>query len=263
MTSGPGLSRRSLALIALGAVALIAGFEFTDPIPQDPAYHLFADDRKLFGVVNALNVLSNLPFVIAGAWGLVYVLRHKSLVGELAAAYTVFFLGVFLTGFGSGYYHLAPANEALVWDRLPMTIGFSGLFAAVTGEFVSTRLGRQLLLPLLVVGAGSVAYWAATETRGAGDLRPYAVVQFLPMLLVPVILAVRGRGRRTARYFWAVMLFYVLSKVAEFYDADVFSSLRAVSGHSLKHLLASLSSVALLVGLTAAARDTSLGRAPH
>ena len=214
-------------------------------------------------MVNALNVLSNLPFVVVGAWGLVFVLRHKAFVGELSTAYAAFFLGIFLTGFGSGYYHLAPANGTLVWDRLPMTIGFAGLFSVVIGEFVSRRLARRLLLPLLVVGAGSVAYWTITEGRGAGDLRPYAVAQFLPMLLTPFILAFRGRGLRTARYFWAVILFYVLAKIAEFYDAEVFSTLRIISGHSLKHLLAALSPVALLIGLAAVSRDTRLGRAPH
>lgn len=214
-------------------------------------------------MVNALNVLSNLPFVVVGSWGLVFVLRHRALTGELSTAYGFFFLGIILTGFGSGYYHLAPANGTLVWDRLPMTIGFAGLFSVVIGEFVSRQLARRVLLPLLVVGAGSVAYWAITEARGAGDLRPYAVAQFLPMLLTPFILAFRGRGRRIARYFWAVILFYVLAKIAEFYDAEVFSTLRIISGHSLKHLLAALSPVALLIGLAAVARDKKLGRAPH
>lgn len=251
------------ALIALTAVAIVVSFALTSPLPQDPAYHLFADGRTLVGIVNSLNVLSNLPFILVGSWGLVYVLRRKVPVGELATAYAVFFLGVFLTGFGSGYYHLAPTNETLAWDRLPMTIAFAGLFSAVIGEFVSTRLGRRLLLPLLVVGAASVAYWAMTEARGTGDLRPYAVVQFLPMLLMPFILAVKGGGRQTTRYFWGVILFYVLSKVAEFYDAEVFSALRIISGHSLKHLLAALSPVALLIGLATVSRDTKLGRAPH
>jgi hypothetical protein len=254
-------------LTALGAVAIVLGFALTSPVPQDPAYHLFADGRSLFGIANSLNVLSNLPFLLVGSWGLVYVLRNKPCAGELAAAYAVFFLGIFLTGFGSGYYHLAPANGTLVWDRLPMTIGFAGLFSVVIGEFVSTRRGRQLLLPLLAVGAGSVVYWASTEARGAGDLRPYAVVQFLPMLLTVVILAAYGKDKPATRYFWVVILFYVLAKVAEFYDVAIFSALGAISGHSLKHLLASLSPVAILFALAArrasVTRDTALGRAPH
>ena len=247
----------------MGAAAIAAGFALTSPIPQDPTYHLFADDRTFLGITNAMDVLSNLPFVVVGFLGIAYILRQKSGVGELAVPYAVFFLGVFLTGFGSGYYHLAPSNETLVWDRLPMTIGFAGLFAVVVGEFVSMRLGRWLLLPLLVIGAGSVAYWAITEARGVGDLRPYAVVQFLPMLLMPIILAVYGKGRRIAKYFWAVILFYVLAKFAEFYDAQIFSALDIISGHSLKHLLASLSPAALLVGLSAVARHAPSGRTPY
>lgn len=263
MTSRPRLPLRALALVAIGTAAIVAGFALTSPIPQDPAYHLFADDRTLLGIINALDVLSNLPFVIVGSIGIAYALRRKPGVGELAVPYTLFFLGIFLTGFGSGYYHLAPSNDTLVWDRLPMTIGFAGLFSVVVGEFVSMRLGRRLLLPLLIAGAGSVAYWAITEARGVGDLRPYAVVQFLPMLLVPLILAVYGKNKRMTRYFWAVILFYVLAKLAEFYDTAIFSAFHTISGHSLKHLLASLSPAALLAGLAAVGRDAPLGRAPH
>ena len=256
------MSRGALALFAAGAIAIIAGFALTSPIPQDPIYHLFADERTLLGVVNALNVLSNLPFLIVGTWGLVYVVRHRPVTGDMTVAYTVFFLGVFLTGVGSGYYHLAPANGTLVWDRVPMAISFAGLFSVVVGEFMSAHVGRRLLLPLLVISVGSVAYWAITEARDVGDLRPYAVVQFLPMLLTPLILALRGRGKPLTPYFWALIFFYVLAKVAEFYDTSLYAAFPAVSGHSLKHLLASLSPAAVLVGLASAARIRESGRTP-
>ena len=239
----------TLVLVALVVVGLVFGL--TSPIPQDPGYHLFADGRQLFTVPNCWDVLSNLPFLIAGLLGLSYVKRygHDVCAPDLVPAYRVFFAGILLTAFGSGYYHLAPSNESLVFDRLPMTIGFAGLFSIVTGEFVSARFGRRLLIPLLVVGIASVAYWAITESYGAGDLRPYALVQFLPMLLIPIMLSVYRSASDSTRYFWMIIAFYVFAKICEFLDAEIYSLGELVSGHTLKHLFASLTPATLLYAL--------------
>jgi len=222
------------------------------PVPQDPGYHEFADARTVLGISNLWNVASNLPFLIVGTWGLAYVQRHgrSVCVPELQSAYVVFFAGILLTAFGSGYYHLRPANEPLIWDRLPMTIGFAGLFSIIIGEFVSVRTARRILVPLLVIGVASVVYWAFTEARGSGDLRPYAVVQFLPMLLIPVILLIYEPSIGAAKYYWFMMLFYVLAKVFEFFDAAIFDAGQIVSGHTLKHLFASMTPAMLLYALT-------------
>jgi hypothetical protein len=167
----------------------------------------------------------------------------------LRPAYALFFSGILLTAFGSGYYHLAPADLPLVWDRLPMTIGFAGLFAIVVGEFVSLKAARRLLWPMFAAGLASVAYWASTEARGVGDLRPYAIIQFLPMVLAVVILATY-RGANVLRgYFWGMIACYVLAKFAEFRDAGIFAAGGIVSGHSLKHLLAAGVPAVLLAGL--------------
>lgn len=239
----------SLALVALTIIALV--FYLTLPIPQDPAYHLFADGRQLLGVTNFWNVMSNLPFLIVGWWGLSFVSKHGRDVcaSGLVPAYRVFFVGILLTAFGSGYYHLTPSNESLVLDRLPMTIGFAGLFSIVTGEFVSVGIGRRLLAPLLVIGMASVAYWAFTETYGVGDLRPYALVQFLPMLLIPIILSVYRSASDSTRFFWLMIAFYVLAKICEYFDAGIYSLGEIMSGHSLKHLFASLTPATLLYAL--------------
>ncbi|MDH3273104.1 MAG: alkaline phytoceramidase [Gammaproteobacteria bacterium] len=240
----------SLALAALSIVALL--FALTSPIPQDPEYHLFVDGRRLFAVPNCWNVLSALPLLLVGVWGLSYVYKHDqdACAPELVLAYRTFFVGILLTAFGSAYYHLVPSNESLVYDRLPMTVGFAGLFSIITGEFVSARIGRRLLVPLLVIGIASVAYWAVTESHGAGDLRPYALVQFLPMLLIPVILVVYRSASGSARYFWIMIAFYVVAKLCEHFDAEIFSLGEVVSGHTLKHLFASLAPATLLYALT-------------
>ncbi len=179
----------------------------------------------------------------------------------LRLAYVVFFVGILTTAFGSGYYHLAPGNETLIWDRLPMTIGFAGMFTIIIGEFVSVRVARRLLLPLLIIGASSVAYWAITEASGSGDLRPYAVVQFLPMLLIPLILVSYDSRFDSKKYFWLMIGFYLIAKVLEQLDAGIYDLGYWISGHSLKHLMASLTPAIMLYALAVRNRDSCMRRA--
>ena len=245
------MSSRTIAVIGFAIFVIAAVFLFTSPVPQDPAYHEFSDSRSLLGVPNFWNVLSNLPFLIVGAAGLVFVNRNadKVCVSANEMAYYVFFIGILLTAFGSSYYHLAPGNETLLWDRLPMTIGFAGLVTIIVAEFVSARATRLLLVPLLLVGFASVEYWAWTESRGVGDLRPYAIVQFLPMLMIPVILLTHKPVIGEARYFWWMLAFYVLAKLLEFFDADIFAFGYLISGHSLKHVAAAMTPTVFLYAL--------------
>ena len=174
----------------------------TPPIAQYQSYHACADDRTLLGISNFWNVISNLPFLIVGLWGLVYVARHRDAVCApgLWPVYVVFFAGVVLVAPGSGYYHLEPTNESLVWDRLSIAIGFAGLLAVVIGEFISVHVARRVLLPLLVVSAGSVWYWAFTEARGVGDLR--LVNLFAPQAAVAIENAqLYTKARHQKQYF--------------------------------------------------------------
>ena len=247
---------KTKVLIA-GSAAIIAGSLFVvDPVPQDQAYHAFADARPMLGVSNFWNVMSNLAFLATGGIGLWYFLTKDD--GELAtktvptirAAYIVFFLGVLITCFGSGWYHLAPSNESLVWDRLPMTIAFMGFFTVIVGEHVSERFARQLLWPLLVVGAGSVFYWQYTEAQGVGDLRPYALVQFLPILLIPIILLMFPSRFGSSRFYWGMLAAYVAAKLLEHFDPQIYSTLGVISGHSLKHVAAAIAPAIFLWGIS-------------
>ena len=208
-----------------------------DPIAQDPAYHQFADGQTIFAVPNFWNVASNLPFLIAGALGLLQLRRIAS--PELATHYRVLSVAIALVAFGSGWYHRAPSNFTLVWDRLPMTVAFMTLLSAVIADRISWVAGRALLWPLVVAGIASIAWWLRTEMAGAGDLRPYALVQFLPMLLIPlVLLSWRGTGL-SSRWVWMGVGAYALAKVAEHFDAAIFAA-TGMGGHALKHLLAAL-----------------------
>jgi len=225
-------------LLALVAAAVIGGVFLLEPIPQDPAYHRFADQREFFGLPNFWNVASNLPFLVVGALGLVTGRRLAS--AGVAPHYRVYCAGVALVAFGSGWYHLAPSNAALIWDRLPMTVAFMALFAAILADRVSWLLGRALLWPLVTAGIASIAWWARTEAAGQGDLRAYALVQFLPMLLVPLILLLwRGEGI-SAKWLWRALAAYAVAKAAEHYDAQILAAGGLLSGHSLKHLAAAL-----------------------
>jgi hypothetical protein len=219
----------------------------TNPLAQDPAYHLFADDRMFLGISNFWNVASNLPFAIVGMRGFAFVRRQVN--DPLRIAWHVFFVGIFLTAFGSGYYHLRPDNDSLAWDRLTMTIGFMSFVAIVVGEYLSVGWGRRLLLPLLAVGAASVCYWLHTEHLGAGDLRPYVLVQFVPMILVPAIILISRDRSDLGPYIAWMIAFYAVAKVLEYFDAGVFSVGGLMSGHALKHVFAALGPATLLFGL--------------
>ncbi len=217
------------------------------PLGQDPAYHAFADQRTLFGIPHFWNVVSNLPFMLVGALGLRTVAGART--SPLYAAWLTVFTGVFLTGVGSAWYHLSPHNGSLFWDRLAMAIGFMGLVAVVLGEYVSARLAKLALLPLLLAGAGTVVYWLYSESLGAGDLRPYALAQFLPVIVLPLVVITRLKRSDLGQYLMFVFLAYAVAKAAEVYDHEVYTATQFVSGHTLKHLLAALGLFALVVGL--------------
>lgn len=228
--------RRRVVLL-LGLVGAVAAVMACLPaIPQEQDYHRFVDRRAWMGVPNAGDVLSNVAFVIAGVWGSLACARRSF---PERAGYVVLFLGVALTGAGSAYYHLAPDDERLVWDRLPMTLGFMGLLAGTIAERVGARWGLRLLAPLVILGMWSVLYWIAGERVGAGDLRPYIVVQFGSLLGIAGLLALFPGKYGDTRLLWAGLGGYALAKLCESLDGPIFMmSGELVSGHTLKHLCA-------------------------
>ncbi|MDO9424301.1 MAG: ceramidase domain-containing protein [Methylobacter sp.] len=234
----PTDNRLKLVLATI-VVAIIAVFSI-DPIAQEPGYHNFSDQRRLINIANFFNVLSSLPFVIIGIIGMRLVALRQATGGlaELQFIYFTFFVGVFLTGFGSAYYHYQPGNQTLLWDRLPMTIAFMSLFCAIVGEYISTQLASKLFIPLLITGVASVIYWYVTELNGHGDLRAYVLVQFLPMVLIPLILWLFESKLNGDNYIWGIIGAYGISKLMELLDVQIYSAFGLLSGHSLKHLIA-------------------------
>lgn len=235
--------RRTAWLIAIMGLPLLYLMVLQGPIVQRSEFHVYADMRTLLGIRSFGDVVSNLLFLLVGVAGLVWCQRH--LVSGARRSWRVFFGGVALVFFGSAYYHINPNDDTLVWDRLPMTLAFMGLLIALLSEHLGDAIERRLLLPALVLGLASVVWW-----RYSGDLRIYIWVQGAPLLAIPFVLAMFP-GRYTHRLYllWG-LCFYALAKGVEAYDRQIFEwTGMLVSGHSLKHLLAAMSPMCLLLML--------------
>ena len=229
--AAPPRGGRVVLLAALALATMMVAL-LIPPIRQDLAYHDFADRRVILGLPYGLNVLSNLAFLVAGVWALARVSRAGRLPPWERSAGFAFAAGLVLTGLGSAWYHADPSNATLVWDRLPLSALLPTVFAVVIGDRVSAGAGRALLAPLALGAIASVVWWHATD-----DLRPYVVAQFLPMLLIPLMLALLP-GRRPAGPLAAGIALYALGKLAELADRGVLGAGGVLSGHTLKHLLA-------------------------
>jgi hypothetical protein len=229
---------RPITILAVVALACFAT-ALTPPLAQWASYHDFADQRRILGIPNFGDVVSNNALLIVGLFGL---FRVRFITGDrhLLPAGLVFFMSIALIAAGSVYYHLAPSNGALAWDRLPMAVAFMAFMALVIGEFISARAGARLLLPLCALGLGSVGYWHLSELQGQGDLRPYALVQFLPLLLVPLIMRLYGARLADNRDLVALLCCLLLAKAAELLDRPIYEVTAIISGHTLKHLLSAL-----------------------
>ncbi len=237
-------------------------FVVSPPIAQDLCYHNFADQRGWFSVPHFANVISNLPYLVIGLMGLWRVGLYRRLklekqenseinvpqksaltiaIPQERRFWFIFFIGVFFVGVGSGYYHLHPTNVTLVWDRLPMTISFMSLFAYVIFDRLSVKQGLTLLPIFLIFGVLSVLYWAYTESIGMGDLRPYAIVQFGPMIFILLMFVFFDSHYTGGKYFVWVFIWYALAKIFEYFDNGIYQvSQHMVGGHALKHLAAGI-----------------------
>ena len=255
MLSGGGelISRRAGITLLPAVIAVVAlVFLLLPRIPQPQAYHHFADRRSFLGIPNFGDVVSNLPFAVVGLWGLLFVLRLKPddkrfLDSRERWPYLLVFAGLLLTAFGSAYYHLAPNNARLVWDRVPITVVFMSMVAAVIAERISVRAGLWLLPALLALGVGSVLQWYESELRGLGDLRLYAAVQVCSALVLLMALSLPPRYTRGSDLA-LVVGFYALAKLLETFDRTIVHALGGtVSGHTLKHLTAAIAGYWILL----------------
>ncbi len=235
--------RRPLLLVVLAAASCVAGTFLLVPFwPQDPAYHQFADRRTMFGIPNALNVLTNLPFLVVGALALGGLPRLRSTLaaGDRLAPAVVFGVGMVLTSIGSSIYHWNPTNETLALDRGGMVVALMAMVALLVGAFIGEHVNATLVIAE-AIGIGSVLWW-----RQSGDLRFYGVVQFFPGALM-ILLSVFARSRYRATWKLGIVIAcYAIAKVCEIYDRAIDDALaHVVSGHSLKHLVAAAASLVI------------------
>jgi predicted membrane channel-forming protein YqfA (hemolysin III family) len=249
--------RKPLWALAAAAVLCAVVLAAWPRIPQEQGYHQFADTRTVLGVPNGLNVLSNVPFAVVGLAGIALLVRRGKALRDPRERWPwmVFFVGVAFTSLGSAWYHLAPSNASLVWDRCPMAIGFMALLSALITERIDARLGLWLLAPLVLLGLAGVLAWNVSERAGAGDLRLYVFVQFFPLVAIPLILWMTPRTYGDSWAYLVGLGVYALAKVAEVGDGTIYEGLGGlVSGHTLKHLIA-----AAAVGVLAWAMAVRVG----
>ncbi|MES2046814.1 MAG: hypothetical protein V4447_00320 [Pseudomonadota bacterium] len=210
------------------------------PITQLAHYNEFANQTAFMGLPRAADVLSNLGFALVALWG-IFMLWPQRDHQQLQAGrhgYMLFLAGLLLTAFGSGFYHLAPDNARLVWDRLPIALACAGLLAAVRAENVPNARSSMDAILLGLFAIASVAWWRITDEHANGDLRLYLLMQGLPLILIPMWQSIYRAPGMDRLAFGVALLLYIVAKLVEIKDQELFSSLGLISGHTLKHLLA-------------------------
>lgn len=248
-----GLSRPWLRYTpTIITIGLIVTLVLHGPIAQPAHYHDFADHSVAFGLPHAADVLSNLGFALVAIWGwlVLWPRRASDALRGGWPGYRLFLIGLLLTAFGSAFYHLAPDNTRLLWDRLPIALVCAGLLAGVRGDIKGGSGNGIEVIALALYGVGSVAWWAVTERSGAEDLRPYLLLQGLALILIPLWQTIHRRPRTDRIAFACAMALYVLARVAEVFDHEIAATLGFVSGHTLKHLIATAAVAAVVWGLT-------------
>jgi len=242
-----GLARRT----RLGALWVAAGATLLAMFVQRikvPDYNLFADQATCLSIPNFTNVASNLGFVVVGVWGLAWFwIERRRLLGtrfrdrrELGL-YAGFFAAAILVGLGSAYYHYAPTNATLFWDRVPMTLAVAALTGAFLAERVDGTAGVVAGVALAVLLPATLVYWRISDAGGAENLWPYVVglygslaVAVLVLVLFPSPYTHGGQALIAVAWYALAMPF---DKVL---DGWVYSLGGILGGHAVKHLLAAV-----------------------
>ncbi|ESW31685.1 hypothetical protein PHAVU_002G259100 [Phaseolus vulgaris] len=254
------MGKYSVQALLLALVSFLLLILLSPCIPQPQQYHNFADNRNFFGISNALNVLSNFPFMVIGLIGLVLCNRRNyfniSLQGELWG-WRCFYAGVTSVAFGSSYYHLHPDDARLLWDRIPMTVAFASLMAILIIERIDVRKGTYAIVALIMMGIISNLYW-----RFFGDIRLYVLAQSSSCIAIPLMATFLPPMYTHSTYWLWASGFYLLAMLQEGADRVIYvSTFHIVSGHTLKHLSAAM--VPVILTLMLAKRSVYLGKLLH
>lgn len=243
----------ALVTMSLAALALVVFFPMlTDWLPHIPPSghshvhahgHAFIDARSFFGIPNGLDVLSNLPFLIAGVWGLI-ALRNRSLPPAMHRAAQIFFGGLIFACVGSSYYHWAPTEVALMIDRLGMAIAFAGVISLAAGSRLGDEASARATPVLLLL-----APLAAVAAYSLHNVFPWAIVQFGGIALILWLAYLPKRAELPLKLF-VLIGWYALAKLLEAQDEAVFHlTHEIISGHSLKHIAACMAAWPVIAAL--------------
>jgi len=259
----PNLSRRERGLLSVFLLFLLVAVFAPALTGVEAGASVFADDRTWHQLPNAMDVLSNLPFLAIGLWGL-RLLHWLDRSNDPAAAVAqephassldcawIFFAGLIACAAGSTFFHLQPDVLRLAADRAGMAIAFAGLIGFAVCEKVSQRAGWLAAWATLASGLLAVAVWHET-----GNVTPWAVVQFGGMALVLTLALAKPMPDAVGLKLGWIIAFYALAKLFELADFAIYEATRhLVSGHTLKHLAASLAGLPVLVALQAVGKDT-------
>lgn len=242
----PSLSRPEAALLA-GVLALLAVALLGPQLALPAHYHDFADQRGAFGIPRVMDVLSNLPFALAGVAGFWQLARtpENALLPAQRGLAVLFFAGLLLTAAGSAWYHWQPDDAGLAVDRAGMSLAFAGLLGLAAADRISERAGWALgglVLLLAPVAAGLPLV--------NGNMGPWAVVQAGGLVLLAALALRRVRAGALGFSIGAVIALYAVAKVLEVADHAAFGLTHGgVSGHSLKHVVAALAAMPVLQAL--------------
>jgi len=241
------LTRSETGLLAALALAVVLA-RFGPAVAQYADYHAFADQRSLWGMPYAMDVLSNAPFALLGAWGLLRLrsvhtppARRNGFVALVPCdaqrpLAQLFFVGLLLTALCSSYYHLQPNDLGLTIDRTGMLAAFAGLMGLAAADRISARAGQWTAAAVLVLGPVTLVVWAMT-----GNLLPWSVLQGGGMLLVVSLTLRKPLIGAWGVPLLAVIAWYVLAKLLELGDHHVLALTNGlVSGHTLKHMAAAM-----------------------
>jgi hypothetical protein len=236
-----------LSLAGLILVIAIIGLAYGVIIPQHSDYHGFADQRNLFNLPFAADVLSNLPFAFVGAYGLVLIARTDYSDDQKIqiSLFCLSFLGLILTTAASSFYHFAPNNYGLSIDRLGMTSAFAGIIGLAIATQISDRAGLMGAFAILILAPLSIAHWHQTD-----NLWLWSVIQGGGLLGLALLAFCPTAKKGIAIQLGWIVALYVLAKILEISDHQIYDwSQQTVSGHSLKHLVAAAAAWPLVKAL--------------
>ncbi len=253
-SSYPRLKPIGMVLLALWLLALLLGPELLASMgftlnphghtQLHPHGHPFADARTLWGISNAMDVLSNLPLGVAGGAGL-WAVSARRVPVETGWVLRVFFAGLLLCSMGSAWYHAQPDPTGLVVDRMGMAVAFAGALALAVAERAGPRPVAAVLSLTL-----ATALLSAVLPFTHDNVLPWAVVQFGGVAVIVWAAFREPVAGAMGVHLGVLIALYALAKALEMGDEAVFQATGEwISGHSLKHVAAALAAWPVFVAM--------------